>query len=182
MIRRRRFVSRGTRARRRKFVWARSHNNFAGTALAANGFLVIDLLADYQTFAGGDTLNGATIAAIRGTVLPVGTTSAQMSAGVALTVEDVAVATSIAPAQLAPWGAGRYRDWLYRQSFYEFAIPLAAGTTAILPVAGNSVASVVNVRSRRKLEELDSSLFMVVQNGAQAGAFIYDLSIGLMLP
>lgn len=185
MIRRRRFVSRGTRGRRRQLIWARSTNWPTGNALAANASDFTNLLSDYQTFAGGDTLNGATVMRIKGNVLFLGTTGGnpQQASAFGITTEETALVSTASSANMLPMTTGRYRDWMYRQTLYTFQIsPSVAGAAFLMPFNGDSQAGRVDIRSRRRIQELDSSLFAIWQAGPQAVAFYFDFSILLALP
>lgn len=184
MIRRssRRFVSRGTR-RRRKLVWARASNTPAGTVAGVGSVTATDLLADYVTQAGGDSLNGATLMAIRGRFwagsVQSGVTSAFLAYGIRL--DDASQVALPAAQLLATRGVvttGRYSDWLARDYYWQQTT--AAG--AFLQVANEYPA--LAGRSRRKLDELNSTIALYVENpvGSVAAVYAFQLDLLLALP
>jgi len=176
---------RGRSGRRRKLVWARSANTPAGTSIGAGVVIGTDLLADYVTQSGGDSLNGATLMAIRGRLWASAVQQAGVSIGITWGIRlDEASQVSLPAAQLlstrAPGSSDRYGDWLARDYFW---MPTTAG--GINTFANGAVEyPALNIRSRRRIDELNATIALYVENlaGGATAAYAFDLDLLLALP
>lgn len=131
-----------------------------------------DLLTGFNTRYGADLL-GITVARIRGYIV-VNSTVANTPLVVGA---RVGTEGEVASTDFNPMTAGEYNDWML---FEPFLAPIAARE----PVADVS-ARVIDVRSMRKLDELDQTLFLYAgTDSATAGtaSLFYNLSVLLMLP
>lgn len=160
-------------------MWARSNANTTFSAGAPFVPFQADLLTNFAARYGADPL-GVTITRIRGImgmyVGPPGTAIQLGRVGIRVGAEG-----EVASTEFNPSTNGEYLDWMSFEPFY--VIP--AGTATDSVEGTNVCARVVDVKSSRKLEELDQSLFLYAGiTGAtiQAVTLFYDLSIGLMLP
>jgi hypothetical protein len=84
---------------------------------------------------------------------------------------------------LASRGVGttdRYGDWLARDYFWQ---PTTAGGTSAY-MSGSVNYDPLNIRSRRKLDELNSTIALYVENpaGSVTAAYAFDLDLLLALP
>jgi len=175
-------VSRGTR-RKRQLVWARSSNTPAGTSVAVGTVVATDLLADYVTQSGGDSLNGATLMAIRGRIWAsvIATRDLPSFLGWGIRQDDATQVALPAAQLLATRGVvttGRYGDWLARDYFWT---PISADEAA-----ENSVYEYppLLLRSRRRLSELNDTiaLYAEVPAGSEDVGFTFQLDLLLALP
>jgi len=157
--------TRRSRGPRRKLTWARSQFSVTGAALP--GIVRIDLLAQLETAVAAQLL-GCTVMRIRG-VLALD----QSLNGVLVAAARVGAANETIIAGLAPYGAP-YLDWMMWEPFVSTAI--AAG--------GDAAARVVDVKSRRRLDRLNESLYLFIDTTNPAGTLDYslDLSVLIALP
>lgn len=161
--------------RRRKLIWARSSSGSSNVGMAANSNQAFDLLSDVQTAIGGDVL-ASTVMAIRGrwgvsSDLAVAAPTSLVTAGV------VIYNASVASPSLLPATQDRYIDWMAREYWH-------VDPTTITPVRGaTQMYPNLQVRSRRKIEEVGESVFLCLQNqGGAAISFWYVLDVLLALP
>jgi len=183
-VRRRFSRSSGTTARRprRKLVWARSNNLSAGTALAAGVVLPTDLLADYQTQAGGDSLNGSTLMAIRGRFWVEGASTVAANAvtvtmGIKLCSQlDIALPAAQLLSTHAPLSTARYDDWLARDYFH------VAGTATATNFSMSQEYFPLMIRSRRRIDELYSTIGMFIEGTGAASTYYFAIDCPLALP
>jgi hypothetical protein len=170
------------RGPRRRLVWARQFNTAAGTNIPANGSIFSDLLSDYVTQAGGDSLAGCTVMRIRGNLWSRPTGGLGSMVGWGIRKDDQASVTATATPQ--PYTTGRYMDWMARGLLVwdSYLVP-AAGTVVTPTIMGNNQAAVIDVKSRRKVDELNESIFLCMQEltGNSVNIFI-DLSLLVALP
>lgn len=164
--------SRGGTLPRRKLVWARTsvETTFAGAAPFVP--FQADLLAGFVARYGADPV-GCTVARIRGFVV-VNSTVANYPVVVAA---RTGTEGEVAATDFNPMTAGEYNDWM----MYE---PCLAPIAAREPIEGVS-ARIIDVRSSRKLEELDETLFLYAGTDSAAAATVslfFNLSVLLMLP
>lgn len=163
---------RSTRRRgpRRQMLWARTMSPAGGTALAAAAILQVDLLADFET-ATGARVQGATIVAIRGQI--------QVFTGVAPALCQYAIGVNdrnVGAGTLGPAGGARYNDWM----FYE-ASWAGPGTQ---PFPTHQGPGPLNIRSRRKLSEINETLWLAFESaaGSSAQTVMYQISALLAMP
>lgn len=168
-------VARHSASRKRKLIWARSTSGSSNVAMAANSAQSFDLLADVQTIIGGDVL-ASTIMGVRGR-WGVSSDLAVAAPTSLVTAALVIYNASVGSPSLLPATQDRYIDWMAREYWH-------VDPTTITPVRGALQAYPnVQVRSRRKLEEVGESLFLCLQNqGAAAISFWYALDILVALP
>lgn len=157
---------------KRKLVWARTstETTFAGAAPFTP--FQADLLAGFVARYGADPV-GCTVARIRG-FLVVNSTVANYPVTVAA---RVGTEGEVAATDFNPMTAGEYNDWM----MYE---PMLAPLAAREPVQDVS-ARIVDVKSSRKLEELDETLFLYAGTDSATAATVslfFNLSVLLMLP
>ena len=171
-VHRRHNFSRGSGANRRRTTWARQIGTLSNASAAT--WATADLLAAFKT--GGGTTFGCTVARIhlRLSVITAVVASDNFTVGV-IKGQDTDVGTTIAGAPQPL--THPYEDWLYWSAF-------AAGTGAtIFPGGGNTYE--IDIRAKRKLEELNENL-NIVGVTSNAGTFPqqvdYSASVLLMLP
>lgn len=157
------------RSPRRKFIWDRT---FGTTAAGATG---VDLLAPFRTQPGASHL-GATIMRVRGYVLPLEAGTSTAAAGVAGIRVDTWNESTTEPANQpvlqpdADWMA-----WLPWNILTNSTHPVVTWNFQASPWA-------VDVKSNRKLEELNETLWLFLdQNGGATRQYAYHLSIGMKL-
>lgn len=157
------------RAPRRKFVWDRTF----GTSAA--GDTGVDLLAPFRSQPGATHL-GATIMRVRGYILPLEAGTSTAAAGVAGLRIDTWNTDVTEPAN-QPVLQPNY-DWMAW-------LPWNILTNSVHPVVTwNAEASpwTVDVKSNRKLEELNQTLWLFLdQNGGGTRQYAYHFSIGMKL-
>lgn len=157
---------------RRKLVWARTSTETTFATAAPFTPFQADLLAGFVARYGADPV-GCTVARIRGYL--------QVTSTVTLTPVVVGIRTGtegeVAATDFNPMAAGEYNDWMA----YE---PLLAGLAAREPF-GDVGARMVDIKSMRKLEELDETLFLYAGTDLAAAGTVqlaFNLSVLLMLP
>lgn len=165
----RRVVSRGTT---RKLVWARTNLTWSplGGAHASN-----DLLATFRT-QGGSTL-GATVTRVRGTfAYTSGGVGLVNSAIVGMYVDTVGLTAAGTADPFSATG----EDWMQYDMIPVVPVGATLGTNT--PAVDPISAWAVDVRSQRKVEELQQTLYMCVHNlGAAADQFTITGSISVLL-
>lgn len=154
---------------RRKFVWDRV---FGAVPTTAYG---VDLLAPFRGQPGATHL-GATIMRIRGYIYPDSVSDTQLGT-IGFRIDswnedpaDVDNSPSLQPDE----------DWM---GWLPFNKP--PGVPETFPATWNAQASpwAVDIKSNRKLEELNQTLWMFVdQPAGNENNYSYNLSIGLKLP
>lgn len=161
----------GSRRPTRKFVWARQEGII--TNVAVDGVTRTALLSDFETLYGAQLI-GCTIVRIRGLigVRPVTAASSFNSVRAAVQVEPNPSGAPVVAD--GPYG-GEHNDWMLFEPFHT-----ASGV-------GNSEVDgrVIDVRSSRKLEELNQGLFLYFgtrSTNTSAVDVVFDLSIGIKLP
>lgn len=167
--------SRGfARQQRRKFVW---HRIPAGvwTNPGGTGPFGVDLLSDFRSMPGATHL-GATIMRVRGYVYPSvaeGDPVEPAVAGLRVDTWDQDVTANLVSPFMGP-----DEDWMAWFPYLDFS------TDAPVGVTGNAQADpyAVDVKSNRKLEELNETLFLFGSSTTGDISWYYSLSIGLKLP
>lgn len=172
----RRFSTRRRTAPRRRTVWARERAVASFTSGAPFNALAVDLLAGFQARYGADPL-GCTLYRVRGIIACTSTSGTGIPLTVAMRVGQDRDA-SLTDTEQNPDTNGQYLDWL----MYE---PFIAGTAAAAGQGTEVEARMIDVKARRKLQELDQTLIL------NAGSFsatvstlnvFYNLSMLLALP
>lgn len=176
----RRFSARRRGAsQRRRTVWART--SFASTLTTGAPFnaIAVDLLTDFSARYGADPL-GCTLLRTRGIIAA----QSNSANGVAFTV-GVRIGSdrdaSLTDTEQNPMTNGEYLDWL----LYE---PFIAGSGAGLTLPWNGtdvVARVIDVKAKRKLEELDQTIILNAGSSAAlvtTASLVVNLSMLLALP
>jgi hypothetical protein len=136
-------------------------------------------LADYVTAAGGDSLNGSTVMAIRGRFFAFDTTGAAAGAALYMGIrEGDALDATLPAAQLlatkAPGTTDRYGNWMHRDYWSSDLGGADTAYTYIYPP--------LQVRARRKIDELNSTLLMFVENPTGAAdSWTYGFYIDTLL-
>lgn len=164
---------------RRRLVWARIGGGYQFTTGAPFNAAAVDLLTSFQARYGADPV-GCTLMRIRGLITA--------THGSAAGVELVAAArvgndyeASLTTTEQNPLTNGLTNDWF----MYE---PFVAGTGAgsgSLYWAGSDVAArLIDVKARRKLEELDQTLIMNIGSstatvGTASGIFVLSMLLAL---
>jgi hypothetical protein len=163
----------GIGANRRRTTWARSTGTLSNASAAT--WDTIDLLAGFRT--SGGTTAGCTIARIHLRLAMVTGVAAddQLALGV-LRGQNTDVGVTVAGAPTP--SADPYEDWMYWSVFTASSAPIC-----MFPGGGNVYE--VDIRSKRKIPELQQTL-TIVANTPAAGAFpqqcVFSASILLMLP
>ena len=175
-VRRRHSYARGTVDRRRT-TWARSSGLITNASAAT--YSTTDLLAAFK--AAGGTTFGTTVARIhlRLSVVSATVTADQFGIGIIKGQDtDVGVTVAGAPAPTTH----PYEDWLY-WSIYTANVGSGSGAGYFLGGTGSS--ELIDVKAKRKLEDLDECLNLAY-NTTVAGTFPqqiwYSSSVLLMLP
>jgi hypothetical protein len=159
----------------RKFVWARAEA--ATAAVAPGGFQVTSALAVFETVLGA-SLIGATITRVRGVICMIPT----------ITASTTALRGRMGMRVDPKLGTSTVTDGVYGSEHGDWMAwwPLQCGAGAVNTIqTGQTSCREVDVRSMRRLDELDETLDLWF--GAPAGnatnvSFVYDLSIGIKLP
>jgi len=177
------------RGPRRKLVWARfiSANTFAIPAASGQNFgtpFVADILGNFKLVYGASPV-GVTIARVRGIIaLPSATTVTAVAAmRFTLHVGDPRDVTAPGVADNAFADAAAYDDYMMFEPFVDYQS--TAGPAGNVLAGSDVGARMIDVRSSRKLEELDQTLiFKASGNSSVATSQTYwvDLSVLLMLP
>lgn len=161
----------GRRTQRRKFVWDRVAGSIPGPATGA------DLLANFRDQPGATHL-GATIMRVRGYVIPSETLGTTGGAGiVGMRVDTWNEPVSEPTNQPIQQPDADWMAWLPWN--------IGAGEGARMQTSWNENASLwtVDVKSNRKLEELNETLWLFGDQPAEGNrTYFYNLSIGLKLP
>lgn len=150
----------------RKLVWARKRA--AQVFTAGTTLFKVNLLEDFEA-AYGANLIGATVTRIRGAAVADMDSAANvvMAARIGQESEVDAPPTPLSGPIDEP-----FADWMMWEPFLS-----VAGEAPGTPAHGR----VIDVKSQRKLEEIDEELSMW-SSSATAGTLIWDLSILLKLP
>lgn len=163
----------GSRRFQRKFVWDRTFGSIAGPDTGA------DLLAPFRSQPGATHL-GATIMRIRGYIIPsdaFGTVAGAGIAGIRVDTWNEDPAEPSNQPVLQP-----NADWM---AYLPWNLSAVATTDRFTGSATwNDQASLwtVDVKSNRKLEELNQTLWLFGdQNGGGDRSYFYHLSIGMKL-
>lgn len=164
---------------RRRTVWARTSFASVLTTGAPFNAVAVDLLADFQARYGADPL-GCTLLRTRGIIA----TQSNSANGVAFTV-GVRVGqdrdASLTDTEQNPMTNGQYLDWLLYEPFVA-----GSGAGVTLPWNGSDiVARVIDVKAKRKLEELDQTLILNAGSSAAlvtTASLVVNLSMLLALP
>jgi hypothetical protein len=161
---------------RRRTTWARSIGTLSNAA--AGTYDTVDLLGQFKT-AGGTTF-GCTVARIhlRLSQVSVPTIGDELGIGI-IKGQDTDVGVTIAGAPQPV--THPYEDWLWWSVFFACDQPGAG--SHMFP--GGSGCYEVDVRAKRKLEDLDECLNLVSVNpvaGTFPAQFDYSASVLLMLP
>ena len=175
-VRRRHSYKTGSMDRRRT-TWARS-TGLMTTASAAT-YQTVDLLAAFK--AAGGTTFGCTVARIhlRLAVVSAVVVADQFSIGIIKGQDtDVGVTVAGAPQPITH----PYEDWLYWSSFFA---NVGSGSGAGFFPGGTGASYEVDIKAKRKLQDLDENLNIVL-SAQVAGTFPvqvdYSASVLLMLP
>lgn len=176
-LRRRRFAGRrSSPSRRRQLLWARTRAPIAGSALAAGpSFASVDLLADAET-ATGARMEDATVMAIKGVFYAgLGVSPCQVKWGIKV-MSRALFASGMTAANSGPL-TNPYEDWMWTSTYWA----PGAGITPAFPNANRNVE--LNIRSRRRLRNLDDTLVLLGEAPATATASVafFDLSVLLAL-
>jgi len=171
VIRGRRPLRTVQRGRRRKLVWARTASTLAedGVTVAAGASDLQDLLASFQAGYGADVL-GSTVMRIRGAVsISQGTVANDIIAtmGIGVFPETLAVAEMHAFNNI-------HLDWMYWETV--FASPANIPASDFSQVHNH----VLDVRSKRKLDELQDGLFWNFAN-VSASSVNYRAAFSVLL-
>lgn len=180
----RRTTSRARRAGgpRRKLVWARSFGQFNVAAGTGNQVPnVADLLANFEAIYGAQLI-GTTIMRVRG-IMGVIPTSAYPAAGqsfirATINVDDAGYTQQTTDSAFST--TGTYKDYMLFEPFF------VTGSSAPSGVSTDLQQRVIDVRSRRKLDELNQSLYLQWHPSHSVAASTtvatWDLSLLVALP
>lgn len=156
---------------RRKMVWARHLNTGTTITVGATG-TQLNLLSSFETEYGANLI-GATAIRIRGVMFGTPTVAGSGSLIAGVRVSNDADATAGNGPQSSP-----YADWMLYESFIF-------DDGGLLDLTGDSqvVSRVVDIRSMRKLEEINEQLTLWLEAaGTGNWRFTSSLSILLKLP
>ena len=165
-----------TGAGRRRTTWARSIGVISNAAAAT--YSTVDLLAEFK--AAGGVQQGVTVGRIhlRWSNTSACAASDEMALGVIRGQNtDVGVSVAGAPEPVAD----PYEDWLFWSVYYGCGN--GGGGSFFYPHGSN--ANEVDIRAKRKLEDLQMSLNLVVRNPISAAfpaVLDYSASVLLLLP
>ena len=164
---RRRRAPAGRRGQRRKLVWALSD---VSTAVAAGGLANIDLLAPLEV-AGASKL-GSTVMRIRGSIAVTWASTTDLSTMGLVVVRATDLGPGLGPnPSLA---ADREVDWMW---IYRFWSDTSGGADPI------QKPFEIDVRSKRRVEEMDQTLALQMANGnAATQTFKVFLRVLIALP
>jgi hypothetical protein len=157
-----------SRAPRRKTVWART---LISSSVAAGGIFTVDLLGAFNT-AYGATLIGSTAVRIRG-VINVSLTTVGAATGdqlrVGARVVDTAETAVVAegPVNLP------FTEWMMFESFAQIGLG---------QIGNETTGRRIDVRSMRKIENMQDTLRLFAQPNTGTWSFCADLSVLLKLP
>lgn len=157
----------------RKRIWARETGSVTLAASANNS---VDLMADFKTAYGANAVLGGTVARIRGEIgiYPSATLDTVASWAVGIIVAPVGFAGDPITEPDA--------DWMYYKRRGYKVIFKATGN-AVTTSQSNPFLWELDVKSMRKLEELQQQLYLVFSNGAGSATNIfYDASTLILLP
>jgi len=164
--------SRARAPQRRKLVWARQFI-FAPLTLSAGAVTIFNLMNDFTVAMGAEPL-GTTVMRVRGHLqLRGGTAGNGIRAAAGLTVAPQTITSSLLdPAA----NASVHADWMYWEAFH--LEPVVATEFATLNM------HTIDVKSRRKVEELGETLFLALKNTHPSDglSFTYSMSVLLALP
>lgn len=186
---RRRTYSRG-RGARRKLVWVRAHDSLTVAAAIAPALAVptrVDLLSAFEASLGASPI-GATVVRTRG-YMAVSDTDPVANAVIAF--RATAYVGNNNEVQRGPDTNDNSFDQLSENKDYFLFEPFlldASGTSTTYTGGSDPVSRMVDIKSSRKIEELNQTLILDVSadspNLAATSntAFHFDLSLLLMLP
>lgn len=167
------------RSDRRKFIWARVFDSTSITGDAVG----TDLLSEFET-AYGAQLIGCTITRIRGYFFAWGsntTAEAQDAFRMGIRVTSGFLELNPLDQDNSPWNDD-WADWMAWEPYVT--VPALAGAELLGP--DTLVARQIDVRSKRRLDELNQRLVMLYGGNPAAPTITwgvgYDLSIGIQLP
>lgn len=163
--------TRGNTSRRRQLIWGRFELNNTETTLVAR-----DLLSGYESEMGVTHSPGITIMRIRGTLNYMATTPADALAflDMGIAVFEDSQASSSAPNP----GSDSY-DWMWL--FHDGYTTPAHESSAVPLYVRQSRRIEVDVKSKRKIDGLNKSLFVVI-NVSDSMQVNFQGSILLALP
>jgi hypothetical protein len=165
-----RSTSRRSSTSRRKLIWARTLSPFAGTAIAANTAGTFGLLTAFQTALGADVL-GCTVMRIRGHVSVLNQVGSHHDVDLTW---GIAVAPTGTPAvQLDPELVPHY-DWMQWENLQMTAENGLATDFAY-------IKSTVDVRSRRRMQELSQDLIFAYKNMHTVDAHTLHVGLSVLL-
>jgi len=146
---------------RRRYIWGRY---FVDTVAAGGAIANTNLLGDLETEL-GSALVGCTIMRIRGTLTHLPSAA----------ITELALGIGVFPVSSGvtePVGQ-EYADWMYWERFKWFATAATSSEAQRIPI---------DVRSRRRLDEVEQTLILAETNGAAANTWNLSLSILVLLP
>lgn len=162
---------------RRKLIWARQPA--VDGNIPVGGTTQVDLLANFETLYGAQLI-GCTVMRIRGKVSVASAVSAPATSAPLPSVMGILVTNgTVIPGTVAGPIASPYEDWMMYDSAY-----LSHGSELIAPGLPSLALVEFDVKSMRKIDELQQRLLWVIQNhpGAPLRNFNLTTSVLLALP
>jgi len=157
---------------RRKFVWAR--HTLVGATIASGVPVKVNLLAQFEAAYGANLL-GATITRIRGYIVAGNnispTATGQLTVGVRIGADSEVSADNNDPVTQP------YLDWMLWEPFVYQSLPADRQTSDSVALSRE-----IDVKSQRKLEELNQELAVWIAAAGTSFAYSWNLSIGIKLP
>ena len=156
----------------RKVVWAR--HSLTGATIASGVPVKVNLLDQFETAYGANLL-GATITRIRG-VIVAGNNISPTATGQLLLAARIGASSEVS-ADANDGVTQPYLDWMLWEPLVYQALPAD-------PQTSDSVAlsRIIDVKSQRRLEELNQELQMWIAASSTSFAYSWNLSILLKLP
>lgn len=162
----------GSSTTRRKLVWAR--HSTTGATVSTVLPIKVNLLDQFETRYGANLL-GATVTRIRGLIV-CGNNISPSATGQLKFAARIGAASEVG-GDLNDPVTQPYLDWMLWEPFSYLSLPDTPQT-----VDSMALSRVIDVKSQRRLEELDQELQMWVAASSTTFAFSWDLSILLKLP
>lgn len=171
------------RAPRRRTVWARVNGTINLQTGEPFNAQAVDLLASFQARYGADPV-GCTLLRLRGVVGLRADSTAGYTAVVAARVgadHDAALTSS----EQNPMTNGEYLDWFMYEPFIAGQTEFDGDSPMDVWAGTEATARVIDVKAKRKLEEMDETIIMNIGSGTPLETTLfghYSLSLLLALP
>ena len=156
----------------RKRIWARQNEVVTGTVDGVH----VDLLQEFEATYGAQLI-GSTVARVRGKVSARPTLDAPTNVNPFITFGAIVLNTTGVGQDVAPLDEP-HADW----AFYEPCFALNRDISTAGDFATAQVHCDVDIKSMRKIEELNQSFFLVVQSPNVDWTVALSMSVLVLLP